>query len=93
MSGTQQLLEDRGGVYGPPITNHRRIASLWSTYLEHDVTPAQAAMCMALVKVARLIQTPDHADSVDDLAGYAECYRQILEAEAREGSGKHRRES
>jgi hypothetical protein len=47
---------------------------------------------MALVKVARLIQTPDHADSVDDLAGYAECYRQILDAEAA-GTGKHRRES
>lgn len=76
----EQLLQERGGVYGPPEINHRRIAALWSVFLEHEVTPAQAAMCMALVKVARLIQTPDHDDSIDDLVGYAEVYRACVEA-------------
>jgi len=78
---TESLLAERGQVYGPPHVNHRRIAALWSGYLEHEVTPSQAAMCMLLVKVARLIESPDHADSMDDLAGYLEVYRDCREAE------------
>lgn len=78
---TDALLEARGRHYGPPSINHRRIAALWSSYLEHEVSASQAAMCMLLVKVARLIESPDHADSMDDLAGYLEVYRQCREAE------------
>jgi hypothetical protein len=72
------LLAVRGSAYGSPLINHQRIADLWSAYLRVNVTPEQAAMCMALVKVARLIQSPDHADSIHDLAGYVEVYRQIM---------------
>lgn len=63
--------DERQSVYGDPFTNHERIARLWSVYLGHEITAAQAAMCMALVKVARLMQTPDHLDSFIDLAAYA----------------------
>jgi hypothetical protein len=61
---------DRNKNYGSPLTNHTRIAALWSVWLETPVTPAQAAMCLALVKVARLIETPDHLDSFIDGAAY-----------------------
>ena len=61
---------DRNKNYGSPLTNHTRIAALWSVWLEHEVTPAQAAMCLALVKVARLIESPDHLDSFVDGAAY-----------------------
>ena len=61
---------DRNKNYGNPLTNHARIAGLWSIFLETEVTPAQAAMCLALVKVARLIETPDHLDSFVDGAAY-----------------------
>lgn len=61
---------ERDAVYGDPYTNHTRIAALWSQVLGVDVTPAQAALCMALVKVARLIQTPNHLDSFIDGAAY-----------------------
>ena len=61
---------DRNKNYGKPLTNHQRIAGLWSIYLEQEITPAQAAMCLALVKVARLIETPDHCDSFVDGAAY-----------------------
>lgn len=62
---------DRQRVYGDPKVNHERIARLWSAYLEHDLRPDQVAVCMALVKVARLMQTPDHTDSYIDMAAYA----------------------
>lgn len=61
---------DRQKQYGDPQTNHRRIADLWSTYLEQEIRPEQVAICMALVKIARLMQTQS-ADSFIDLAAYA----------------------
>lgn len=61
---------DRNKDYGAPWDNHRRIASLWTILFGHDVTPAQVAIAMALVKVARLVHTPDHHDSFVDGAAY-----------------------
>jgi hypothetical protein len=61
---------DRNDKYGKPIVNHQRIADLWSTYLEHEVRADQVAICMTLVKIARLIETPDHLDSYIDGAAY-----------------------
>lgn len=69
---------DRNKNYGTPLVNHQRIAQLWSVWLETEITPAQAAMCLALVKVARLIETPDHEDSPVDLAAYAAIYGEIV---------------
>ena len=70
--------EDRQAVYSDSWTNHSRIAALWSPILGVEVTPEQAALCMIQVKVSRLIQTPDHRDSVVDIAGYANVYAEIV---------------
>ena len=61
---------DRQNQYGDPRTNHSRIADLWTTYLETEIEPDQVAICMALVKIARLMETQS-ADSYIDLAAYA----------------------
>lgn len=61
---------DRNKNYGTPQTNHERIASLWSTYLQTPIRPDQVAICMTLVKVARLIESPDHLDSYIDGSAY-----------------------
>jgi hypothetical protein len=68
---------DRNKNYGNPLTNHARIAGLWSIFLETEITPAQVAICMGLVKVARLIESPDHLDSFVDLAAYASISGEI----------------
>jgi hypothetical protein len=62
--------EDRNKNYGDPYVNHKRIADIWTVILETEVTPAQVALCMVGVKIARLIQTPDHQDSFIDGAAY-----------------------
>ena len=62
--------KDRNKAYGPPLLNHQRIAAIWSVVLGIKVTPAQVALCMAGVKIARLAQTPDHLDSFIDGAAY-----------------------
>lgn len=69
--------------YGNPEDNFKVIADLWSVYLrrvgldftdpEQGLTPANVAALMALMKLARLAETPDHEDSWQDLAGYAAC--------------------
>jgi len=76
LSETLQVVRSRGTNYGPIRQNHERIAALWSTLLGQPVTPVQVAMCMVGVKLARLVETPDHADSAVDIAGYAACIRE-----------------
>jgi hypothetical protein len=68
---------ERDKSYGTPLVNHTRIAGLWSIYLEQDITPSQVAICMGLVKVARLIESPNHLDSFVDLAAYASIAGEI----------------
>ena len=68
--------KDRQNIYGDPKTNHSRIADLWTTYLEQEITPQQVAICMALVKIARLMQT-ETEDSFIDLAAYASIAGEI----------------
>ena len=68
--------KDRQKIYGDPRTNHCRIADLWTTYLAQQITPQQVAICMALVKVARLMET-ETLDSFVDLAAYASIAGEI----------------
>ena len=76
------LVTARPKAYGPPERNFDRIARFWSVYA-HDAmgappdmrtfTATDVACMMALMKIARLEETPDHLDSWTDLAGYAAC--------------------
>ena len=67
------VIKERGENYDHPLINHQRIAALWSVVLGTQVTPLQVVQCMIAVKLARLIATPDHRDSLTDLCGYAHC--------------------
>lgn len=61
---------DRDKNYGTPYQNHLRIAKIWSVILGIEVTPSQVALCMTGVKIARLVETPNHLDSFVDGAAY-----------------------
>jgi len=61
---------DRAKEYGDAKKNFEDIAKLWSVVLGIEVTPQQMALCMIMVKAARLMKT-DHEDSWIDIAGYA----------------------
>ena len=94
MKKTEELLNDvqstlvqRGSVYGSPSINHRRISELWSGYLDTYISPEQVAMCMLLVKVARLSQSSDHEDSLTDLLGYGIIYHKIVREMRGEDNG------
>lgn len=61
---------DRHKDYGCAHENFQRIADLWSPIIGQEITPAQVALCMTQLKVARLVTSPLHADSWIDAAGY-----------------------
>jgi hypothetical protein len=61
---------DRRDVYGHPMSDFTRIGQMWSGVFGHEVTPEQVGLCMVLVKVGRLCQSPGHRDSIVDICGY-----------------------
>ena len=69
---------DRQEDYGDKLTNHENIAALWSIFLRKKLTAHDVAMCMALVKVARLMHA-HKTDSYIDLAAYAAIAAEIHE--------------
>ena len=60
---------DRERDYGTPAENFGRIADGWSVILDKDVSAEQVALCMAWLKIARLVHGP-HKDSYVDAAAY-----------------------
>lgn len=73
----------RRQAYGNPEDNFQRIADMWNVYLSIRFrdTPANAAVLstmdvcqlMILMKTVRLVESPNHHDSLVDQAGYAAC--------------------
>jgi hypothetical protein len=77
----------RRAAYGTPEDNFTCIANLWMDYLQRraatvcgkgsrdlvTITAGDVAAMMILMKAARLAETPNHADSWRDIAGYAAC--------------------
>ena len=61
---------DRQTDYGDKLTNHENIANFWSIFLKTKITPHDVAICMSLVKVARLMNQ-HKKDSYIDMAAYA----------------------
>ena len=56
--------------YGDKYQNHENISKLWSAYLDYTISAHDVAICMLLVKVARLKHRPT-TDCYIDMAGYA----------------------
>ena len=71
LAGAEAAVRGRAKQYGRPEHSLRAIAALWSVVLQTEVTPAEVALCMNQLKVARLINSPEHFDSWCDMAGYA----------------------
>ena len=72
------IIQERGVSYGSASDNLRDIASLWTVLLGVKVTAQQVASCMIAVKQARLKTTPDHRDSILDIAGYAATMAEVI---------------
>jgi hypothetical protein len=76
LNEAKATIQDRGLDYGHPSDNMQRTSRLWSAYLEMPITDYQVAICMALVKIARSMETPK-TDTYIDLVGYAAIAGQL----------------
>lgn len=72
----KQTVADRGQTYGTPEANFANIAGLWNVYLRarYGMFPfldaADVGQMSALIKIARLAESPTHEDSALDAAAY-----------------------
>lgn len=66
----QATCGERDATYGDPADCFAAIALLWSDYLERPISPRDVAVCLGLLKVARIKASPDHEDNYVDGAAY-----------------------
>ena len=79
----QTVTQQRGEIYGPPSVDFDRAARLKAVVVECKDPQIKHALEMICVKLARLIQSPDHLDSAIDVAGYARTIAMILDERAK----------
>ena len=74
--------------YGTPEDSFQKIAALWTSYFSKNsivdtvFCAYDVAAMLALLKIARISESPQHMDSWVDLAGYAACGGEIAGKEA-----------
>lgn len=84
-----QLVEERGSVYGHPLDDFHRISAIEEVIAECKDPEIRHAIRMVWVKCCRLIETPDHEDSIDDIEGYAKTMHMVhAERKVRNIKGK-----
>jgi hypothetical protein len=71
------ITRDRQADHGDAEDNFSRIAGYWSLHTGVTLTATDVAVMMALLKVARIKQNPQHVDNWVDGAGYFACGGEI----------------
>jgi hypothetical protein len=70
-SAINVVTDQRGAVYGHPKDDFSRVVRLKDVVAECQHPLARHVLEMLCVKIARLINCPDHVDSWVDIAGYS----------------------
>lgn len=73
---------DRQDVYGHPADDFNRIATMWTAIKGIQFTAEEVAAFQIAVKLSRLAHSPGHADSMLDIAGYADCMYRCVDSDA-----------
>ena len=78
------LTDERGDAYGHPLDNFADVAVGWDILTRRCTDPeVRVALCLAWLKLCRIAATPDHQDSINDLAGYARTIAMIHDEKAK----------
>lgn len=82
---SQLVNEDRQKVYGHPSDDFAKVATMTQPIMESTIDPRlKHALYMIQVKIARLLNTPNHHDSIVDIIGYVNTYNMILEKDEKD---------
>lgn len=95
---TRLITQERNNQYGPPTQDFDRWAGAASAmgYQGPNGRPLRAhdlAILMSLLKISRLMWTPEKADSWIDLAGYAGCGYEVATTAVEVGNNGGSQES
>jgi hypothetical protein len=63
-------IAERGLTHGHYDLTMLRTAKLWSDFLEREIDPMDVAICMALVKLARTMESKSNYDNYLDAVSY-----------------------
>jgi nucleoside 2-deoxyribosyltransferase len=72
----------RRSTYGHPWENFLSTGLMWEGITGHSFTPEQVALMLIALKMSRLVTSPDHRDSVVDIAGYAKTLSLVQQRRA-----------
>lgn len=81
----EQLVMDRGKHYGHPLDNFQDIHAAKTVIAKCEDVAVRHALEMIWLKITRLVETPDHQDSINDIKGYAETINMIHAERKRRG--------
>lgn len=73
----EKLVVERGQHYGHPLDNFTDIDAANAVLDKCPDVAVRHALKMIWLKVTRLVETPNHQDSIDDIKGYAETINMI----------------
>ena len=63
-------IAERSKTHGHYDLTILRASKLWSDYLEREVDPMDVAICMALLKLSRVMETRSNHDNFLDMCAY-----------------------
>ncbi len=76
----ESILNERTNIHGELENSFPQMATMWNAYLKgRDATPADTCVMMALLKIIRFRENPEHADNLIDAIGYLACASEILD--------------
>jgi hypothetical protein len=82
LEAAAEAVKDRHGKHGDYRVLHRRIARLWSAYLDVEITETDVARMEVLKKVARSKEGDEtYQDHATDIAGYADLLDKLTKPE------------
>lgn len=70
LTNATETISERGTTHGSYDLTMLRTSKLWSEYLERTIDPMDVAICMALVKLARIMESRKHDDNWVDACAY-----------------------
>ena len=72
LTNAADLIDERSRTHGHYDLTILRASKLWSDFLEREIDPMDVAICMGLLKIARIMEARGHHDdNFYDLVAYA----------------------
>ena len=72
LTNAADTIDERSRTHGHYDLTILRASKLWSDYLEREIDPMDVSICMALLKIARIMEARGHHDdNFVDLVAYS----------------------